>query len=201
MIRPLMQQGIAQLEALYSTAATDVKSLTQLQHELQFRQVPRAVALLEKVEKELTGSRVATPAPPFSGFTAAPATVPSAGLVASVEQADLWGTAPAERAVVAPRVVTPPPVVRTAPAATVKTPQTAPPLPGVSTLSVDEAYKILKATPSSTWESIEQTRRQLVQLAHPDHLACLREEKRPPVIAEAKRANAAHAVLRQARVT
>ena len=201
MTRPLMQQGIAQLESLYSTAITDVKSLKQLQHELQFRQVPRAVVLLEKVEKALAGSQVSPAAPPFSGSNAAPATVSSPGLVAAVEQADLWGTAPADRAVVAPRVVTPPPVVRPAPAATVTTPQKAPPSPAVSTLSVDEAHKVLKATPSSTWESIEQTRRQLVQLAHPDHLASLRQEKRSSVIAEAKRANAAYAVLRQARVT
>ena len=166
MTRPLMQQGIAQLEALYSTAATDVKSLKQLQHELQFRQVPRAVVLLEKVEKALAGSRVAPTAPPqFSGSNAAPATVPLAGLVASVEQADLWGTASADRAIVAPRVVTPPPAVRPAPAATAMPPQNASQSPSVSTLSVDEAYKVLKATPSSTWQSIEQTRRQLVQLA------------------------------------
>lgn len=172
-------------------ATTDVRSLNRLSHELQFRQVPRAIAPLEKVEKALAGSRVAPTAPPFSGSNAAPATVPSAGPVAPVQQADLWGTASADRAIVAPRVVMPPLAARPVPAASVTPPQKAPPSPSASTLSVDEAHKVLKATPDSTWESIEQTRRQLVQLAHPYHLAALREEKRPPVIAEAKRANAA----------
>ncbi|SFO09534.1 hypothetical protein SAMN05216386_2615 [Nitrosospira briensis] len=67
-------------------------------------------------------------------------------------------------------------------------------------MSVDEAYKILKATSSSTWEAIEQARRQIVQQAHPELLAALGSAQRADVEAKAKRANAASAVLRQSRI-
>jgi DnaJ-domain-containing protein 1 len=68
--------------------------------------------------------------------------------------------------------------------------------PHALVMGVDEAYKALKATPGSAWESIEQTRRQLVQQAHPDCLASMGAEKRAQVQAAARRVNAAYAVLR-----
>ena len=66
-------------------------------------------------------------------------------------------------------------------------------------MPLDDAYKLLKATPGATWESIEQTRRTLVQLAHPSRWKTLSTEKRAQAVAEAKRVNAGYAVLSQAR--
>lgn len=53
------------------------------------------------------------------------------------------------------------------------------------------AYAYLKSTPASSWESIEQARRALVQLAHPERLVALSEEDSLNAQAEARRANAA----------
>ena len=53
-------------------------------------------------------------------------------------------------------------------------------------MPVDDAYKLLKATPSSTWESIEQTRRELVQQASPARVSAMNAEKRAQLQAEAK---------------
>jgi hypothetical protein len=64
-----------------------------------------------------------------------------------------------------------------------------------SSMSEGDAYKVLKASPTSTWESIEQTRRHLVQQAHPEHMAMLSPERRTQVQQEARRANEAYAVL------
>lgn len=67
-------------------------------------------------------------------------------------------------------------------------------------LSVEDAYKVLKATPGSTWEAIEHTRRQVVQQSNPDVLTLLREEARTLLIEQAQRANSAYEVLRLARI-
>lgn len=64
---------------------------------------------------------------------------------------------------------------------------------------LEDAYKLLKASASSTWESIEQTRRQLVQRGHPTRLKSLSTERRAQALFEARRANAAYAALSQAR--
>ena len=66
-------------------------------------------------------------------------------------------------------------------------------------MPVDEAYKMLKATPASTWDSIEQIRRLLIQQSHPSRVASLSAARRAQVQAEAKRVNAAYAVLGNAR--
>lgn len=50
MSRPLMQYGVEQLEEMFAKAKFDLKVLKQLESELQFRQVPRAVALLTEVQ-------------------------------------------------------------------------------------------------------------------------------------------------------
>ena len=66
-------------------------------------------------------------------------------------------------------------------------------------MPLEEAYKVLKATPGATWESIEQTRRTLVHQSHPSRWKTLSAEKRAQALAEAKRVNAAYAALSQTR--
>ena len=46
MPRPLMQHGVGQLEEMFANSKTDASTLKQLERELQYRQVPRALALL-----------------------------------------------------------------------------------------------------------------------------------------------------------
>jgi hypothetical protein len=183
MPRPLMQRGVGDLEALFARAKTDVKMLKQLEHELQYRHVPRAVALLAEVQAALYGATSATPAP-----------VPPKEAT-SPQQTGLWER-PATPVVPAPVATSraEDPVKAPVAPAVPKTQQAASP-----SMSVEDAYKLLKATSGSTWESIEQTRRQMVQQSQPARLKSMSPERRNQVLTEAKMVNAAYAALSQAR--
>ena len=191
MARPLMQHGVGQLEEMFANAKADPKALKQLERELQYRQVPRAVALLAEVQAAMYGGAAAPQASNAPKLPWAPASAP-----ASVsQQPDLW-----ERPAT-PLVVTSPSAIRTRanaakpqePLSMTKAPATLPTMP------LEDAYKALKATPGATWESIEQTRRSLVQQSHPLRLETLSADKRTQALVEANRVNAAYAALSQAR--
>ena len=47
MLLPIIQPGVGDLERLFVKSKADIKALKQLEHELQFGQVPRAEALLQ----------------------------------------------------------------------------------------------------------------------------------------------------------
>ena len=195
MKRPLMRQNIAQLEALFETLRGDPGTLRQLEHELQNRHVPRAVTLLAEVQAAMSSAALLAPAevvpvPPPPVKSPAP----------PVQQPELWERAPL------PPVVSPPVVTQPRPPAPeakplvprAAVPKPTPPEP--PTMPVDDAYKLLKATPGSTWESIEQTRRELVQQASPARASAMNAEKRAQLQAEAKRVNTAYAVLSRQRI-
>ena len=189
MARPLMQHGVGQLEELFAKSKTDQKVLKQLENELQYRQVPRAVALLAEVQAAMYGL---SPAPASAPVAKAPATP------APPPQPSLWDSPlpPAPQAAApAPTVVAAPVAARPAMALTPAKLST-PPAP---VMPLEDAYKLLKATPGSTWESIEQTRRLLVQVSHPEKVRTLPEGRRTQPLAEAKRVNEAYATLSQAR--
>jgi len=187
MPRPLMQLGVGDLEALFARSRTDANVLKQLEHELQYRQVPRAVALLAEVQAAMYGAQPVpqVPAPPKPAPVSAP----------TPQQAGLWErpATPAAAPVGAP-VATPRPAEPVKAPAVAKPPQPAPPA-----MPVEDAYKLLKATVGSTWESIEATRRQMVQQSHPARLKSMSPERRSQALAEAKKVNAAYAALSQAR--
>lgn len=194
MTRPLMQHGVGQLEELFAKSKADAKFLKQLEHELQYRQVPRAVALLAEVQAAMYGSTpVAAPSPAPKAPAPAPAPV-----AAPPPQPSLWDVPPPP----AIRATAPVPAVIAAPAgaraAAAPTPARAATSPAPF-MPLEDAYKLLKATPGSTWESIEQTRRLLVLASHPEKLKGLAEGKRSQALAEASLVNAAYAVLSQAR--
>lgn len=203
MPRPLMQHGVGQLEDMFGSCRGSLQVLRQLENELQHRQVPRALALLEKVQAAMAASGDATSEPPSQ-----PPTRPPTPATAPPTQPELWGRTPAP---VVPPVRLPP----SPPVAVVPTPQPPrpalpvrpadapaapkPPAPSAPTMPLADAYKLLKATADSTWESIEETRRQLVQQAHPSQVKSLSPERRASALAEARRVNSAFAALSQAR--
>ncbi len=199
MPRPLMQHGVGQLEDMFGSCRGSLQVLRQLENELQYRQVPRALALLEKVQAAMAASGDVQREPPSRVPTTPPPSAP-----APPKQPDLWGQAPASEvpavrpsptppvaAVPPPQVPRPAPTVRTADAP----PAPKPTAPTTPTMPVEDAYKLLKATAGSTWESIEQTRRQLVQQAHPSRLKAMSSERRAQQLIEARRVNAAYALL------
>jgi hypothetical protein len=63
--------------------------------------------------------------------------------------------------------------------------------------TADQAYRILKVNQSSAWESIEQSRRDLVSRSRPDRLAGLTPEKRALMQAESRLVNTAYRFLTQ----
>lgn len=202
MARLLMRHSIVELEQLFSFAKGDIKTLQALEDELKHRNVPRAVALLDKVQRALRAAK------PTSKPPEAPEPAPNPTGSGANPQGALWGEEPkrAPKTVVVTKVSQPakPPLEAVPAQQPIKPPappvQPTKPVEVVPPMSADEAYKVLKATPGSTWEAIEQTRRQLVQLAHPEKVAGLSPERRAQVQADAKRANAAYAVLLQVRI-
>lgn len=187
MARPLIQHGVGQLEDLFTKSKSDPRVLKRLEHELKYRQVPRAVALLAEVRAAMYGLSP-TPAPDTNA--PAPPRAPA-------PQPSLRDTQPpvARHAAPSPPVVDVPAAPQPVAAAALATPATAP----VPAIPLEDAYKLLKATSGSTWESIEQTRRLLVEASHPERLRSLPEGKRTQALAEAKRVNDAYAALSLAR--
>ena len=192
MARPLMQHGVGQLEEMFAKAKSDPKALKQLEHELQYRQVPRAVALLAEVQAAMYGG---TPAAPSVAVPAQPLATASPPLP---QQPSLWERPPAAPVAVALPVAQPRPsasAVRPPEVPAVAKPSS-PPAPN---MPLEEAYKVLKTTPGATWESIEQTRRMLVQQSHPSRLKSLGAERSAQTLSEARRVNAAYAALARQR--
>lgn len=200
MKRTLMQLGIGALEEMFATSKTDAKVLQQLENELQHRQVPRAVALLEQVQ--LAMKRVASsalsraqdefplepPATPAMVPTQPPPGRPEPTAVASAPAAQPTPSSTTQQ--VRPPVVAPVAV----PVSSVRIERAS--LPAVS---LDDACKLLKVTLGSAWQEVEQTRRTLVQLSHPRHVVGMTPEHQEAVLDEARLVNAAYAVLSAAR--
>lgn len=188
MDRPLIQHGVGKLEEMFSTSNSDAKLLKQLEQELQHRQVPRAVALLAKVRAAMSGGATVPQA------STVPTSLPARATGPVSQQPDLWG-----RPAIPP--VSPPAAGRAAAPAVrpeesllvAKSPASPVAMP------LEEAYKVLKVTPGAAWDSIEQTRRSLVNQLHPSRWKPLSAEKRSHALAEAKRINAAYAVISQTR--
>jgi hypothetical protein len=194
MPRPLMQHGVGQLEEMFASGKADPKVLKQLENELQYRQVPRAVALLADVQAAMYGGAVAPQVP----TVLAPSPVRAKAPEHVSQQPDLWGR-PA-----APPIATAPPAAPIRAGISTVKPQEAPSVAAKVTASppampLDDAYKVLTATPGATWESIEHTRRTLVQQSHPVRCKTLNAEKHAQTLTEARRVNAAYAALSQAR--
>jgi DnaJ-domain-containing protein 1 len=177
-VRPLMRRKITELEELFAASRIDEKTLKELEGELRFRQVPRAVALLAAVRSVLNGAR--------SSRSDGPKPMPKQEVSAS-RQSELWDAIPPSEPTQSPATPTLPKPVTISSG-------------GAPTMAMEDAYKVLRATPNSTWDSIEQTRRTLVQRAHPDNVAGMSEDRRSAIRSEANRANAAYSVLRQSRV-
>jgi hypothetical protein len=74
-----MQYGVGQLEEMFAKGKADPKVLKQLEHELKYRQVPRAVALLAEVLAAIHGAPRATPAVPAPAQQFAMASVSAPG--------------------------------------------------------------------------------------------------------------------------
>lgn len=195
--RPFISKGIDELELMFKTSGSDLLTLTSLEEELIHRSTPRAVHLLKTVRKALAlpqfANSVAKPrlfdSPPIDRSAAAPL------------RAKLPEPVPTPRA---PELPHPVPVTQRVPAPYRVTPLDEPiPFPPTqpnnrsvdAIMSADEACKVLEVTLGANWESIEESRREIVQKSHPDRVRSLPPEKRRALIERARRANHAIQVL------
>ena len=71
--------------------------------------------------------------------------------------------------------------------------------PEAGAMTEVEAYTALGLLPGATWENIEQARRGIVQLSHPDQVSKLPAPKRSKLVAAAARANVASLLLHRLR--
>lgn len=203
MKRPLARLGIDELEAQFETSKHDLPTVKRLIGELAYRKVPRATTLLDKAQKILrsveskrkesvtgalpprdTRDLAGTPTPTQSGFEFE---VP---VFASME----LNNRPLKATTVAAALQPVPVVLPIFLAASASAPE-----PVAISMSVEQAYRVLKATSASSWDAIEFSRRQVVARAQPDTAATLEPSKRQALLDEACEANIAYKVLLQAR--
>ena len=176
-VRPLMRHKVTELEELFAASQADTETLKALEGELRCRHVPRAMVLLKAVQAKLTRTSPSTAGSPK------PAPLQESSLPRPQRRATFFPSAPTNSCPAAP-----------------------PPKPstlasdGEPMMTLEDAYKVLRAKEGTPWEVIEQTRRQLVQKAHPDNFGGLSADKRSAIQFEAKRANVAYSVLLQSRV-
>lgn len=197
--RPFISNSVVDLELLFAKTPSDTQLLANLLHELTFRHVPRAQALYQKVSK---------------AFEASSATAPAAVSPEAARLKTILEKARAERKKSPQHELfnDPHPIAESA---SVQSEPSTSPLPraqpkrqvtppSVSTvvetvMSVEEAYRMLKATPGIEWEVIEMTRRQIVQHSSPTDSKRLDDVQRIEALALARRANNAYAVLFELR--
>lgn len=63
-----------------------------------------------------------------------------------------------------------------------------------------DAWRALGAQAGASWDSIEQGRRRIVELAHPDRLATMPAQQQARARADAEQANAAYLFLHSLRI-
>ena len=211
--RPLMRCGVAELKAMVALYKTDLNMLAQLEQELMHRQVPRAVELLAQVQAIIAGhggpghaaqaQRKPLTHAPQASLDLEPSLLPEP-LAASEVGRVAVPSMPADNSVVAKPLTPLPPDKRssTESSETIAighAPMGKPSETVDLTMTLSEAYKTLQANPSSSWESIEMLRRQLVQPSHPRWLEKVAAVRCEQIIQEARRVNTAYGMVARAR--
>lgn len=201
--RPFISKRIDELEQLFKSSGRNLLTLQSLENELAHRSTPRAVRLLKAVRKHLSLSH-------FSVETAKPNLfdLPSETIKIRAPHPDRTA-APADFALkLSPTLQSTRLPVETKPDTSThdlaplaephSVPAHAEPDAGGIRRSItpEEACKILQVTLAADWESIEKSRREIVQNSHPSRIRSLPPERRRTLEENALRANdAAHVLL------
>jgi len=211
--RPLMRLGIGDLEDIFEKQIKNLATLGRLKEELSHRQVPRALALLERVQQaealledadsqslDLKSPRV-TLQRKHRTSNSAPVSAPSvqkteidpslAGLQMVQGRLDLLaGFAPPPEPAKPQSITTGKP----APISTPK-PLTTAASEALPQLSLEDACRILKVGVSDGWEKIEAARRKIVLKSNPSSTTTLAPAQLQKLLTEAKLANDATIVI------
>jgi hypothetical protein len=180
--RPMARLGIVDLEEIFQNQGADLTILSRLKHELSFRQVPRALALQERI-RIFESNQKKSQEPEVVNRIAKPSLEPSRSSSPPTKQLDLLGAG--SKPLNVPKIGLPP-----TPNVTISIePQ---PLPQ---LALDDAYKILKVSIGDVWEKVELARRKTVQKSSPIATKDMSAEQVQKLISEAKLANDAAIVI------
>jgi hypothetical protein len=203
--RPFISKRIDELEQMFKSSGTDIRTLKALENELVHRSTPRAVSLFRTVRKHLslpqfignsTDPNLFDPQS-FSTKVASPALPQRAehvpGLALKSPQA------PQPVSVTKP-IIPPPRLVSRGEPFPFPTPVEPKLVVGDAIMSPEEASKVLQVTLGADWETIEKSRREIVQKSHPDKIRSLSPERRRGLIEHARRANEAVQVLLGLRI-
>ncbi len=203
--RPFISKLVDEMEVMFKSSGMELLTLKALENELVHRSTPRAVSLLKVVRKQLSLPQFSDSAMDPSLF--GPPSIPTS----------LVNPTPPQRADSTPELA---PKPHQAPQpVSVNQPMIFPsplvsggePLPlsalvelrhevGNSIMSPEEASKVLQVTLGAAWETIEKSRRGIVQKSHPDNIRSLSPERRRVLVEHARRANEAVQVLSGLRV-
>lgn len=180
--RPMARLGVADLEEIFQKQGDDLTILSRIKHELSFRQVPRALALQEKIRKVESNHKQRLE-PQGTTSTAKPSTAPSGSSSSPTKQLDLLGTGSKkfaepkqETLLVSQETVSFEPE----------------PLPQ---LTLEDACKILKVSIGDIWEKVELARRKIVQKSSPLVTRGMPTEQAKELLSEAAFANDAAIVI------
>lgn len=210
--RPLMQLGISDLEGIFEKESKSFATLDLLKHELSFRQVPKAVALLERVQKAEAAMRDTSAHRPDAQASratlrlargkpeaAAPAPAPETPLQPVPKS--VLPTEPAQQELLAgvgqssPGPDSKEPASGMAPEATgSKKPVTREP-EAIPQLALEDACRILKVVAGDSWEKVEAARRKIVLKSSPLVTRGVSSAQAQKLLVEAQMANDAAIVI------
>lgn len=213
--RPLLRLTISDLESVFEKQPHNTEVLARLKHELSHRQVPRAIALLERIHQaegilidpdnnhlgaktpssSVEAKRRTTDAQP-AGASSSKSTSASAavrGQSRFPEQQDLLtGLLPPEVSNLSSPVAASAPAPESAPVkktTVVAQPQALP------QLALEDACRILKVAAYDSWEKVEAARRKIVMKSSPLTVKGLPETQAQKLLEEAQMANDAAIVI------
>jgi hypothetical protein len=180
--RPFARLGIGDLEEIFEKQGSDLTVLARLKHELSHRQVPRALALQEKVKKIELGQLKDAEATAGVLNRAIATKLPTTSST-NTQQFDLLSAAPKidDRPI---EVQT-----RASDVSTTFEPQSLP------QLALEDACALLKVSAGDSWDKVEMARRRLVQKSSPTLTKNMASGQIEKFLAEARLANDAAIVI------
>lgn len=211
--RPLMQLGIGDLEGIFEKESKSFATLDLLKQELSHRQVPRAVALLERVQKAEAAMRdTSAHRPDAKGPRstlklargkpeAAPAPAPVQETPRPPVPKSVLQTEPVQQELLAGfGQSSPGPGSResasgTSTEATTPKKSVTPEPEAIPQLALEDAYRILKVVAGDSWEKVEAARRKIVLKSSPLVLGDMTSAQVQRLVTEARRANDAAVVI------
>ncbi len=208
--RPLMQLGIGDLEGIFEKESKSFATLNLLKQELSHRQVPRAVALLERVQKaeaaikDTNAQRPDAQAPRSTlrlargKPEAAPAPAPVQETSRQPVPKSVLQTEPAQQELLAGFGQSSPGFGSKEPASAEATTPKKPVTPepeAIPQLALEDAYRILKVVAGDSWEKVEAARRKIVLKSSPLVLGNMTSAQVQKLLTDARLANDAAVVI------